>query len=170
MVFACRVDRDTVLWRVDTGKPGVSSRTFECHSSSAAALSIAETGLEGAETVLRAHPVSAADDAAVQEALLRFPHLNGCTALRLQDIPSDDELAACMQSQLCMCTLDDGAVSSVTGVQVQGVLDSEYAPCPLVFANSLTSDRVMIAGTLPWAAALACHMADGKGSGWHPAS
>lgn len=127
----CRVSRDTILWRVDAQKAGVTSRTFECHASMEANLTVGEAGLEGADTVLQAQPIVAPDeDSVVQAALQSFPHLRGCTALRLAEPPSYPTLVALMQSQLCMCAVDDGTVNSATGMQIAGVLDSEYVPLP----------------------------------------
>lgn len=124
----CRVTRDTVLWRIGVEKAGVASRTFQCHASTDAALAVAEAGVEGGDTMLQALPIAApAEDEAVQAAWERFPHLRGCTALRLTEPPSDAELAALVQSQLCMCAVDDGVVNSATGMQIQGVLDTECA-------------------------------------------
>lgn len=127
-----RVARDTVLWRVDAEKAGVKERAFQCHVSATAALTVAEAGVDGADVVMQAQPLaSPEDDEAVQAAWESFPHLRGCTALRLTDPPSDAALAALVQSQLCMCAVDDGVVNSATGMQIQGVLDSECAPqCP----------------------------------------
>eukprot|EP00892_Ulva_mutabilis_P007082 jgi/Ulvmu1/4746/UM020_0030.1 len=121
------VSRDTVLWRIEAEKAGVTSRTFQLHASIDATLAVTELGLEGGDTVLAAQPVAAADtDEAVQAALQRFPHLRGCTALRLVDPLSDAALSSLVQSQLCMVAVDDSTVSSATSIQTPGLLDAEF--------------------------------------------
>lgn len=150
-----RIARDTVLWRVDAEKAGVKERAFQCHASAAAVLAVAEAGVDGADVVMQAEPLAAPeDDEAVQAAWERFPHLRGCTALRLTDPPSDAALAALVQSQLCMCAVDDGVVNSATGVQIQGVLDSECAPqCPPCHVSCCC------AAQQPWRGGVVCpHM------------
>lgn len=124
----CRVSRDVFLWRKPTHKDGVSHCSFALHASATAQISITTGSVDGSDKTFTLVPYEDSEsNRSVQDALVRFPHLKGCTAFRFEDSLAPELIAELVQLQLCVSTADDGAVSSVTGIQIAGLLDTEYA-------------------------------------------
>lgn len=121
------MSRDLILWRKPTHKDGVSNCSFALHASSAAQIFITTGAVDGSDKSFTLVPYEDSEaSSAVQDALLRFPHLRGCTAFRFEDSIKADSMAEIVQLQLCVSTADDGNISSVTGMQIAGLLDTEY--------------------------------------------
>jgi Pullulanase N2 domain len=125
VLHLCRVSRDVILWRKPTHKEGVTHCSFALHASRTAQISIATAAVDGCDKTFMLVPHEASGE--VQDALARFPHLRGCTAFKFKDSIGPDLIAELVQLQLCVSTADDGAISSVTGMQIAGLLDTEYA-------------------------------------------
>jgi hypothetical protein len=127
LVLLCRVSRDVILWRKPAEKEGVSHCSFALHTSATAQISITNGAIEGCDKTLTLVPYEDSEASSeVQDAFKRFPYLGGCTAFKLEDGIGSEVIAELVQTQLCVSTSDDGAISSATGVQIAGLLDSEY--------------------------------------------
>lgn len=154
----CRVSRDLILWRKPTQKDGVSSCSFALHASPTAQIAITTGALDGSDKNFTLIPCEDPEtNSAVEDAFMRFPHLRGCTALRFEAPVGDAAVAELVQQQLCVSTADDGNISSVTGVQMAGLLDTECATpvancpsCRLAFILQRCAPRtVHTAGSVP---------------------
>lgn len=126
-LILCRVSRDVILWRKPTQKEGVTQCSFALHASSTAEIGITTGAVDGSDQSFALVPHEDPDsNPDVQNALQRFPHLQGCTALRFEDAVDPELVAELVKLQLCVSAEDDGAISSVTGMQIAGLLDTEY--------------------------------------------
>jgi hypothetical protein len=117
-----------VLWRKPKEAKGKAAvRSFAMHASQSASITTEQGMVQGATDalplILRENPE---DDKQVVLALARFPYLHGCCVLRFETPLQDEQLAQLVQSQLCVSMTEAGQVSSVTGIQMAGVLDHEY--------------------------------------------
>jgi hypothetical protein len=126
-LLLCRVSRDVILWRKPAEKEGVSHCSFALHTSATAEISITNGAIEGCDKTFTLVPYEDSEASSeVQDAFKRFPYLGGCTAFKFEDGIGSEVIAELVQMQLCVSTSDDGAISSATGVQIAGLLDSEY--------------------------------------------
>ncbi|GFR45769.1 hypothetical protein Agub_g7223 [Astrephomene gubernaculifera] len=115
---------DTLLWRQAPDDPA-GPRTFRLHHHKKAYMHITGAGVQGAEDSYELTPEGSAE--AFQAAVKRFPHLYGCTALR---VPQEavDRIPELVTGQLLVSVHDArGAALDSTGVQIQGVLDETLA-------------------------------------------
>jgi Pullulanase N2 domain/Carbohydrate-binding module 48 (Isoamylase N-terminal domain) len=122
----CRVDRDLMVWRQPKSTEDGRPLTFQLHGSQEAALIISANGISGATMTLKLKPCSTKDED-VEAAFRKFPHLRGCTPLRMASMPGTQELDSLVSSQLCMSAIAGDKVVKVTGVQMSGLLDSQCA-------------------------------------------
>ncbi|KAK9797016.1 hypothetical protein WJX73_006576 [Symbiochloris irregularis] len=114
-------------WRIaPTGDSG-AARLFKLHWSHSAGLHISGTGVEGSDGQIDLQ-VPGGDLAAHGggEALKKFPHLDGCTALNLP-ASALDQIPRLITAQLALSAVEqDGTPVDGTGVQLQGVLDHSF--------------------------------------------
>jgi hypothetical protein len=131
---ACRAAAEVILLRDEQHAPDSSPRTFCLHSSPAASLHVSPDGIIGAKQSFALEAASL-DDAAVEACFQRFPHLRGCTPLRLvAGAVGSKVLNELVTSQLCVSAVQNDLLVRVTGVQMAGLLDEQCAPAPYLHA------------------------------------
>ena len=123
----CRVASGLFLWRQPAKAGGGKQHTFQLYSSARASLAVSPQAVEGADQTLE---LAATDPKAVdvEAAYRQFPHLRGCTPLRVSSDLTQESLHSLVSAQLAVAALDEaGSVLRVTGVQMPGILDNRCA-------------------------------------------
>jgi len=114
------VARDLILWDVGLPLPGAR---YALHHAEDAGLAIAD----GAVTGGAALPLEIDAGGPPADVVLRFPHLAGLTALRL-DVGAADLAPELLRHQLAVSLSGpDGRLLDATGLQIPGVLDDLFA-------------------------------------------
>ena len=126
---ARRVAHDIILWRQPTKTAAGLPLKFYIHSSADAALRIVPEGIDNATTIVELKAMEN-DDARVEVALRRLPHLRGSTAFGISMGVTQELLESLVVSQLAVTALDGDEVHKATGVQKPGLMDERCAACP----------------------------------------
>ncbi len=114
------VAHDLILW--DVGVP-LAGATYRLHHAETGGLTLSDGAVAGGAAV----GLTLEADGPTADALARFPHLAGMTALR---VPADARawVRTLLRGQVAVSMSDaDGAVLDATGLQIAGVLDDLFA-------------------------------------------
>ncbi|XP_024987210.1 pullulanase 1, chloroplastic [Cynara cardunculus var. scolymus] len=126
------VSRSVIAWNVDA----VGGSCF-LYSSSSAALTIAETGIEGYDLNIE---LERYDQRLPENVRDKFPHIRDYKAFK---VPTALDPKTILKDQLAVAFFDaNGQCISVTGLQLPGVLDDLFSytgPLGAIFSNKAVS-------------------------------
>lgn len=113
------VSVDTIAWEVELAEGTEAALLYSADAS----LSVGLTGISGSYETL---PLTVNPDGLPEAASAKFPHLAGYTALTL-DAEAVAAAPEMVRGQVAVATFRNGNITSITGLQIPGVLDDLYA-------------------------------------------